>query len=85
MTLVLADAAGFDHMGGFGWGMMGIGWLIMLAIVGLVVWAVIQSSSRSTSPTGSATGSAERILAERYARGDIDSDEYRERLSELQH
>lgn len=85
MTAAFADAAGFGHMDGFGWGMMGMGWLVMLVVVGLAVWAVVQSSSRSTAPTGSTTASAERILADRYARGEIDGDEYRERLSELRH
>lgn len=81
--VLIADAEGFGHMGGFGWGMMGMGWLAMLAIVGLVVWAVIQTTAGRSSPNSVPTDSAERILADRFARGDIDNDEYRQRLDEL--
>ncbi len=78
-----ADAAGFDHMDGFSWGMMGIGWLVMLSIVGLIVWVIIQSTSGSSRRREDATASAQRILAERFARGDIDEDDYRQRAAEL--
>jgi len=82
--VVDADAGGFDHMDGFSWGMMGIGWLVMLSIVGLIVWLIIQSTSRSSSKRPEdAMASAQRILAERFARGDIDEDEYRQRAAEL--
>lgn len=81
---IVADAVGFDHMSGFGWGMMGFGWLLGLAVVGVLVWAVVQATSRrgdvATTP---ATRSAETILADRFARGEIDDDEYRRRLDAL--
>jgi putative membrane protein len=80
---LFADTGGFGHMDGFGWGMMAMGWVFMLSIVALIVWAVIQSTSRSNSAKEKPTDSAERILADRFARGEIDNDEYRERLGEL--
>ena len=80
---IVADPPGYGHMDGFGWGMMGMAWLAMLVLAGLVVWAVIYSSSRASSPSEGSTASAEKILADRFARGEISIDEYRERLEEL--
>jgi putative membrane protein len=57
-------------------------WLVLTAlVVALVVWLV----SSFARPRGSAddTGPARRILAERYARGELDTDEYTQRLSAL--
>ena len=84
---ILADAAGGDHMGGlgwgFGWGMMGMGWLVMLIVLILVIWAISRVTDGSSRVEIVATASAGKILADRYARGEIDGSEYRERLSEL--
>ena len=84
---ILADAAGGDHMGGlgwgFGWGMMGMGWLVMLIVLILVIWAINRLVDRPSRVETVATASAGKILADRYARGAIDGSEYRERLSEL--
>jgi len=62
-------------------GMM-IGWLLLtVLIVGLVVWLVV-SYARPRSGMDD-TGAARRILAERYARGEVDTDEYTQRLAAL--
>ena len=86
MTLaqVVADTGGFDHMSGFGWGMKGFGWIVGLVVVGVLVWAIVQvTPRRGDAATASATRSAETILADRFARGEIDDDEYRRRLDAL--
>lgn len=63
--------------------------LIMLGFWGVVVWVIVSLVRGTRSPNAVAGGnrspteSAERILAERYARGDIDAAEYRQRLDEL--
>ena len=79
---ILADGGGSDHMGNWGWGfgwMMG-GWLMMVLVVGLVVWALRGMSN----PDGTGRGrSPKRILAERFADGVISTEEYEERLSVL--
>lgn len=83
-TTLLFDAGGFDHMNGFGWGMMGFGWVTIIVVIGVLVWAIVQSASQRndvTRPTN--TNSAEAILADRFARGEIDNDEYRTRLDAL--
>jgi putative membrane protein len=86
MTLaqVVADTGGFDHMNGFGWGMMGFAWIMGLLIIGLVVWAVVHSTQQSrSSAVPNVARTAEAILADRFARGEIDDDEYRRRLDTL--
>jgi putative membrane protein len=62
-------------------GMM-LGWLLItVLVVGLVVWLVV---SRTRPWTGADdTGAARRILAERYARGELDTEEYNQRLTAL--
>lgn len=54
--------------------------LILIAIVVLTIWLTRRWSYR---PELSGVERARAILAERYARGEIDGDEYRERLSQL--
>lgn len=74
-------------------GMLGIWVVLMATIVLAMVWAVRATRTpqeawnilrADAAPgTGGATGSAEQILAERLARGDIDTEEYRMRLDAL--
>ena len=63
------------------WGWVGM-ILTMLAFWGLVVaavvWLVGATGSRDRRPSG-----PEELLAERFARGDIDDAEYRDRLAAL--
>ena len=73
-------------MHGYGWmwpmGGMMVGWLLLtVLVVGLVVWLVV-SYARPLGG-GDDTGAARRILAERYARGEMDTDEYAKRLAAL--
>jgi putative membrane protein len=70
-----------NHMGGGWWWVMGIGWLVFLAlIVLLVVFFVRQSADRGQHHT---SRGAEDVLADRFARGEIDEDEYRRRRDAL--
>ena len=79
---VLAD--GYGHMDGAGNGLMwlwgGLMMLLLVAAFGLLAFAVVRSS-RSSAPQPGAK--AREILAERFARGEITSEEYRERASHL--
>ncbi|MFN0090294.1 MAG: SHOCT domain-containing protein [Acidimicrobiales bacterium] len=67
---------------GWGW----VGWLTMMIFMvsfwGLIAWAVI-AVVRGLSGTRHQQRSAEDILAERFARGEIDHDEYTQRLDTL--
>jgi putative membrane protein len=80
---VLADF--HDRMmdgGGAGWWVWGVLMMVlMLGIVALVVWLIVRSSHGS-APAGQSSSGRE-ILSERFARGEIDADEYHDRLSKL--
>ena len=91
---IVAQGRGYDW--GMGPGMMGggygIGWfgpLIMIAfwivvivgIVFLIRWVVI--STRSTGQKTYHEDSALEILKKRYARGDIDKEEFEEKKRDL--
>ena len=73
-----------NHMGWGGWTMM-IGWTLILVVLVLGVWAVVDGRwpgrGRGTSRTGE--DRAESVLRERFARGEIDEEEYRRKLDEL--
>ncbi|WP_240928260.1 SHOCT domain-containing protein [Maribellus sediminis] len=70
-------------MNGMSWG-MGFGWLAGLAILVLIIWAVTKSvNSGNSVPTE--RKSALDILKERYARGEINKDEFEEKKSVLSH
>jgi putative membrane protein len=65
-----------DHMG---W--MGLWWIAGVVLLLLLVWAVARASgfsgpSRTEEPP-------ETILKRRYARGDVDREEFERRLTDL--
>ncbi|AKG91967.1 Short C-terminal domain [Geoglobus ahangari] len=72
---------GFDGMGyglGFLWQMV---WLVLIIAV---IYFVVNSLSSSRGQAQTSTGSrALRILDERFARGEIDAEEYRRMREEL--
>jgi putative membrane protein len=66
-------------MGAGGWVLMALG---LVAFWGLVI-ALILTVNRvwnGPRPVGPGTGDPERVLADRFARGDIDAEEYERRL-----
>lgn len=73
-----------DHWGGFFPMMMG-GGIMMLIFWALVIWLVIYAI-RKLSPIERSKNqdSATDIIRQRYAKGEISVEEYRERLKELQ-
>lgn len=76
---------------GHGYGMSTWGWIaltvgILLVVSLLVLGAVLvaRASRRPRpSPTGPPPRLSEQTLAERFARGEIDEEEYRQRLAVL--
>lgn len=72
---------GYGMAGGFGWIFMILWWvLIVVGIVALVKWMGTPSDAGGRSSGG---GKALDILKERYARGEIDEQEYRKRKQDL--
>ncbi len=67
--------------GGHGWG-MGWWWIIGIVIVVAVVWMVVKGLNQN-SINQSIGKSALDILKERYARGEIDKQEFEERKKDL--
>ncbi|MCP9948999.1 SHOCT domain-containing protein [Actinomadura madurae] len=92
-VFVAADPGdGWGHMGGDGWS----GWmwlwgtlmmLLWIAVIGAAAWLIVRvaASHRASPPRPHETGleRARGILAERYARGEISTEEYDERLAKL--
>ena len=70
---------GVCSMSGFGGGMWGFGMLGMLGFWALLIWGGVRLF-RAWSGGGHR---AEATLADRFAHGDIDEDEYRARLDAL--
>jgi putative membrane protein len=73
---------------GFGYGMYGLGFLFVILCIALIVVgiALLVRRPAATAPPASApepTTQAQRILEERFARGEIDEAEYRGRLEVL--
>lgn len=87
-VLAAAGNDGWRHMDGWGGGWMWLWGVAMMALfVVLIVWLV-----RATANSGGGLAQsrfrpgdrARDILAERYAKGELTTQEYRERVKELQ-
>ena len=73
------------HDGSPGWG----GWVLMsvmmvlfwgaLIFAGVAVWKALSRDNRSSSRTDPAKSDPELLLDERFARGEIDEDDYKRR------
>jgi putative membrane protein len=72
----------FPGWGMGGWMMVSYGFVVLLFLVGIVV-ALVALSRRTGRSGPTATPTAKELLAQRYARGEIDDDEYFQRLSVL--
>ncbi|MFP4622072.1 MAG: SHOCT domain-containing protein [Bacteroidales bacterium] len=70
----------FGHGMGMG---MGWGWIIGLVLIALIVWLVVKTTSQQTGGTPTSEKSPLDILKERYARGEIDKEEFEERKKDL--
>jgi putative membrane protein len=68
--------------GGLSWWWMLPMMLFMAALVGTVIWAVLVAS-RAPDTRSATPRSPEDILDERFARGEIDGSNYRQRLDAL--
>ncbi|MFJ9535888.1 SHOCT domain-containing protein [Streptomyces sp. NPDC101225] len=71
-------------MNGWGWFTMSFGTVLLWALlitVGVLLYRSLNGTSRSPQPP--TPSSAEQLLAERFARGEIDEEQYRRGLDVL--
>ncbi|MFR0354607.1 SHOCT domain-containing protein [Streptomyces sediminimaris] len=70
-------------MNGWGWFTMSFGTVLLWALlitVGVLLYRSLHAPSKPQPP---ASGTAEQLLAERFARGEIDEEQYRRGLAVL--
>jgi len=83
VSTVLGDGPWGRHHDGWdggGWWLWGFSMMVFwIAVMALVVWLLARRGSPGPTPHDSARA----ILAERYARGEITTEEYHERLDAL--
>ncbi|MFZ3573021.1 SHOCT domain-containing protein [Streptomyces sp. BH097] len=77
----------YDHdLSGWDWFAMSAGmvlfWVLLIA-VGVLLFRVLSRAEDTGTTSRGASFRPEDVLAERFARGEIDEDEYRRRLSVL--
>jgi putative membrane protein len=72
-----------DHISGWGYTLMTVSIVLFWGLILAGVVALVRYLSRSGQQTAAPPlerPTPEQVLAERFARGDIDEDEYRQRL-----
>jgi putative membrane protein len=80
-----------DSWGMMGPGMMGFGWewfmpIFWILFLGLLIWgvvALVRGTSRSSGADSGSPDSALEILKRRYARGEINREEFDEKKKDL--
>ncbi|MBF6354172.1 SHOCT domain-containing protein [Nocardia higoensis] len=73
-------------MSGWGYGLMAVGMAVFWALLIAALILTIRYLDRPSTPAGGppiVRPTAEQVLAERFARGEIDADEYHHRLATL--
>lgn len=71
-----------NDFGGHGWG-MGWGWIIGIFLLLLIIWVVVRSLNQNKNIDERPGKSALDILKERYAKGEIDKEEFEARKKDL--
>ena len=72
----------WGHMMGYGYG-GGFMWLIVLVLVGVVAYFLLQAT-KSKGSVGSTTETPLDILKKRYAKGEIDKEEFDRKKKDLE-
>ncbi len=65
-------------MNGMGWG-MGFGWILGIIVLIVVIWTFTRGINPGQNATPTENKSALDILKERYARGEINKEEFEEK------
>jgi putative membrane protein len=69
--------------GGWSWWWMLLMMMFMVVLVAAVIWALVAVTRSGSTMPDAKRPTAEEILNERFARGEIDASEYRERVDAL--
>lgn len=72
-----------NGMSGWAYGVMAVAMVLFWGVVILGVIALVRHLGRADRPVAEVRPGAEHLLAERFARGDIDEQEYLQRLDVL--
>jgi putative membrane protein len=76
-----------EHVSGWGYTLGIVSMILFWSLLVLAIAAAVRYLGRDrrerSSPARPAPPTAEQVLAERFARGEIDADEYRQRLDTL--
>lgn len=72
---MFGDADGWDHMNGWAWGWMVLAWVVFFALIAYVV--------RLSGGRSDRRATADEILSERFALGEISIEEYEQRRAAL--
>jgi putative membrane protein len=72
-------------MNGYGWGMMGLGWFVGLLLLILVIWLLVRlfTLGYPSHHTHHHDKTPLDILKERYAKGEIDKQEFEDRKKDI--
>ena len=66
------------------WGMgFGFGWIIGLIVLVVVIWLIIKAVNQNRNPNLQNKKSPMDILKKRYARGEIDKEEFEEKKKDI--
>ena len=71
----------WGHMMGYGYG-GGFMWVILVVLVGVVIYFLLQAS-KSKGSAGLTTETPLDILKKRYAKGEIDKEEFEQKKKDL--
>jgi putative membrane protein len=81
---IVAQVNDWNHMGGWGGGWMWLSGVAMMALfVALVVWLARYNAVPAIQSRDDPSFRAREILGERFAKGELTAEEYRQRVSEL--
>lgn len=72
----------FHDFSAHGWG-MGWGWLLILILIGIFIWVLIKVFIRAGQSKTTGSKNPLDILKERYAKGEINKEEFEERKKDL--
>lgn len=81
---VTADPIPWRYMARWSWGLALVGLLLLAIVIAVVVWLVVMATRRPGPSAGPPRSNALALLEERYARGEIDREDYLQRRSDLE-